>query len=156
MLKSIEITNYKAFHSKTKFDISNINILLWKNSVWKSSILEIFQLLIQTLHSDYRKESDDSCLILNWKMVKLWKNNDFIFSSWTIKEKEFSIKLSIESNLFERFTNSFYRTLESRLRRSIWLENDHNKKSKNWHEVTSWQFNYCKNNKRDTRKASTN
>lgn len=131
MLKSIEVTNYKAFHEKTKFDISNINILLWKNSVWKSSILEIFQLLIQTLHSEYKKESDDSCLILNWKTLKLWKNNDFIFSSWIIKEKEFSIKLSIESNLFENFTRSFFRTLELRLSRwSIWFENKSNRKLK--------------------------
>lgn len=125
MLKSISIKNYKAFKEEKTFNISNINILLWKNSVWKSSVLEVFLLLSQTLSNiNNSKNNLKSNLVLNWKTLKLWTNNDFIYSDWNTKEKSFKISFSFESDLFKSFFYSFYRTLSMRLRRELPLKKE--------------------------------
>lgn len=115
MLKNITIQNYKAFHKKTTLDISNINILLWKNSVWKSSILEIFMLLTQTLESDNLKSFWKSHLLLNGKLLKLWKNHDFLYSSSDCKEKSFNITLEISSDFIIDFIDELRHSLRYRL-----------------------------------------
>lgn len=117
MLKRIKIENYKAFNKEAIIDIWNINILLWKNSVWKSSILEIFMLIMQTINEDNINSLGKSNLLLNWKLLKLWKNNDFIYSSWEKNEKWFKITIDFISDIFNDFLDNYNINLTHRLRR---------------------------------------
>lgn len=103
MIKAFSIKNFKAF-PELKFDVEKVNILLGKNSIGKTCVIEFLMLLSQTLESD----NLDEILILNWKLIKLWGIDDIMHSTE---------KSNATSLMFEIETTSELTQIESFLRR---------------------------------------
>lgn len=86
MIKSISFKNYKAF-SEGKLELKPITILLGSNSSGKSSLLQLFLLLEQTINN---LEPYESALKLNGRFINLGEDENLI------KDKDLTKVFNIE------------------------------------------------------------
>ena len=86
MLNSISFKNYKAFSSGS-LELKPITILLGSNSSGKSSLLQLFLLIEQTMNNP---EPYESALKLNGRFINLGEDENLI------KDKDLSKTLNIE------------------------------------------------------------
>lgn len=86
MINSISFKNYKAF-SAGKLELKPITILLGSNSSGKSSLLQLFLLLEQTINNP---EPYESALKLNGRFINLGEDENLI------KDKDLTKILNIE------------------------------------------------------------
>lgn len=89
MINSISFKNYKAF-SAGKLELKPITILLGSNSSGKSSLLQLFLLLEQTINNP---EPYESALKLNGRFINLGEDENLI------KDKDLTKILNIEFSL---------------------------------------------------------
>ncbi len=118
MLKSFYFKNYKAFSKKTEIDISDINILLWKNSIWKSSVLEVLLLILQTLEV-WNIDSTNKPLVLNWKILKLWNKNEFVYSNESTNPTKFEFGFVFDWEAFNDYILEKYELFETIIKHLI-------------------------------------
>lgn len=86
MINSISFKNYKAFSSGS-LELKPITILLGSNSSGKSSLLQLFLLIEQTMNNP---EPYESALKLNGRFINLGEDENLI------KDKDLSKTLNIE------------------------------------------------------------
>lgn len=90
MIHKLEFSNYKAFKEGT-IEIKPITILLGANSVGKSSVIQLFLLLNQTLNNTKKYET---ALRLNGEVIRMGEFENIIHRKITSNKLEFSIEHS--------------------------------------------------------------
>jgi len=145
MVDFISFKNYKAFKS-WKLNLKPITILLWANSVWKSSILQLILLLKQTLVND---KIYNSALKLNGESIKLWENKN-IFHNHDM-DKPLELKFSTDSIHFdslkfefEEFIHDLWNWLQRTYYHLLWEEEKNlDDESTRWSDI-DWSLEKIK------------
>lgn len=110
MIKSINFQNYKAF-SKGQLELKPLTILLGANSSGKSSLLQLFSLLEQTINNP---EPYQSALKLNGRYINLGEDENLIKDKLNTNPLilEFNIERKKYSSLVAQYKNIIEKQIE--------------------------------------------
>lgn len=106
MFSRVRIKNFKSFKDSGHLKLSPINLLLGQNSSGKSSLIQSFLIIKQTLESPY----SDEPVIINGSYCSLGDFSDVTNQSRTHKSDEFEFEFGLDyeqekkMNLMEKFS----------------------------------------------------
>lgn len=114
MIKSLSFKNYKAF-SDGKINLKPITILLGANSSGKSSILQLFLLLQQTINNN---EQYESALKLNGQFINLGEDENLLKDQ--DKDQKLGFSFDFENSEYNRDLKEKTEVLRREIR-EIWM-----------------------------------
>lgn len=104
-LNSFWFTNIKAFDNTQDLELRPITIILWKNSSGKSTVIQMLNILKQTLEWKWNSKT----LLLNWDLFSVGFEKNFIKNKDIKKDIKIKLNLSLNNKrIFKMYALSSY------------------------------------------------
>lgn len=107
MIKTLSISNFKAFQGANEIEIKPITILAGPNSGGKTSILQSLLLLKQTLEGEA-----DIDLNLDGRFLQFANFNELVFNRPRLRSSEISYEIALESSIPAKVVPRYFPNLE--------------------------------------------